>query len=145
MLEKLRKNLASFIAPQKNAMNLPREFLKYGNQKTMGPDWTQVVMSDKDLYTGYGYAAITRRANKVARTALENIRTDAETDDFTHPYLEAISNSTTFSDYAFWRDISTFLDLEGVYYLMALRASKGKRIGNVLEFKMLNPYNIRRV
>jgi hypothetical protein len=145
MFEKLRKNLASFIAPQKNAMNLPREFLKYGNQKTMGPDWTQVIMSDKDLYTGYGYAAITRRANKVAKTAIENVITQTDREEFDHPYLKLIRNSKLFSEYEFWRNISTYVDLEGVYYLMAVRAVEGERIGNIKEFKMLNPYNIRRV
>jgi len=35
--------------------------------------------------------------------------------------------------------------LEGVYYLMALRNFDGQRNGNVVEFKLLNPYNIRRV
>lgn len=144
MLDKFRKTLASFISPTKNSMSLPNQFLKYGN-KRMDYDGTQVVMRDEDLYTGYGYAAIKLRANKVAHLAMENIRTEAENEDAVHPYLELIYNSKLFSEFQFWRDISTFLDLEGVYYLMAIRNSSPDRMGNVQEFKLLNPYNIRRV
>lgn len=144
MLDNFRKTLASFISPNKNSMSLPNQFLRYGN-KRMDYDGTQVVLRDEDLYTGYGYAAIKLRANKVAHLAMENIRTDAEQEEFIHPYLDLIYNSKVYSEYQFWRDISTYLDLEGVYYLMALRNSADGRMGNVTEFKLLNPYNIRRV
>lgn len=102
-------------------------------------------MSDQDFYTGYAYAAIRKNANKVARLAMENVRTESEKEDFIHPYLPLITDSNTFSEHQFWRDISTFLDLEGVYYLMAIRAAADGRFGEVQEFKMLNPYNIKRV
>lgn len=143
-LNNLRKTIAQFIAPTKNAMSLPAQFLKYGG-KSMKSDWTEIIMSDQDLYTGYGYASIRNRANLVARLALENVYTDTDQEGFIHPHLDMISKSKTFTDYKFWSDISTYLDLEGIYYLMAVRASGEGKTGAVKEFKLLSPYNIRRV
>lgn len=144
MFDNIRKQLSRLIGTTRNAISLPQQFLKYGSGY-MNPDWTQVVMTDNDLYTGYGYAAIRNRSNTVAKIAVEDVKTDSEKDDFTHSYLDIISSSKTFSNYAFWHNISTYLDLEGVYYLMVVRAAEGERIGKPLEFKLLNPYNIRRV
>lgn len=133
--------------PFVNSMSLPRQFLKYGNKK-MFPAWTDVEMSDKDIYTGYCYAAIRNRSNKVAKIATEYVYTDSNGDNM-HPYLQIIDTSPTFSNYKFWSDISTYLDLEGVYYLLAIRSiitsDSETRYGNIKEFKLLNPYNIKRV
>jgi hypothetical protein len=143
-INNLRNSIKGFL--KVNSMSLPDLFLKYGSRgKNMLPDWTEVMMHDKDHYTGYGYASIVIRANMAAKIALENIRTESIKENFIHPYLTAITTSKTFSDYQFWHDISTYLDLEGVYYLMAVRAFDNNRIGTVKEFKLLNPYNIRRV
>lgn len=142
-MNKRFKWLSRLIAPAKNAMNLSTQFLKYGN-KGMRPNWTDVVISDQDLYSGYGYAAIRNRASNVARIASSNVRTVSEIEDLKHPYLEALDRSK-FSIYQFWRDISTYLDLEGVYYLMAVRNFNENRVGRVQEFKLLNPYNIKRI
>lgn len=125
-------------------MSLPNQYLKYG-RKAMRPDWTEIVMSDYDHYTGYGYAAIRNRAIKVARTAIDNLRVETEMESFVHPYVELIKNATKFTEFDFWETISTYLDLEGVYYLMAVRNVDGNRYGNIQEFKLLNPYRIRRV
>ena len=142
-MNKRFKWLSRLIAPAKNAMNLSTQFLKYGN-KGMRPNWTDVIISDQDLYSGYGYAAIRNRASNVARIASNNVRTVSEIEDLKHPYLEALDRSK-FSIYQFWRDISTYLDLEGVYYLMAVRNFNENRVGRVQEFKLLNPYNIKRI
>ncbi|MFA5300258.1 MAG: phage portal protein, partial [Lutibacter sp.] len=144
MFDKFRKSLSKLITSGLNSMSLPKEFLKYGN-RGMRSDWTDVVMSDADLYTGYGYAAIRNRANKVARIATKEITTESSKKNFEHPYIETISKSPTFSNYNFWQSISTYLDLEGVYYLMAIRAVSPEKVGHIKEFKLLNPYNIRRV
>lgn len=135
--------------------NLGNRFLRYGNKKAMVQDWSKVVMSDRDLYVGYPYAAISTRANKTSQLAINNLKTDAspelekaaksKEEEITHPYLDIISKSKTFSNYNFWYNISTFLDLEGVYYLMVVRNKQGNRTGNIQEFKLLNPYNIKRV
>lgn len=145
MLKQFRKSLAKFIAPALNSMSLPSQFLRYGNRKPMLPDWTEVVMSDEDFYTGYSYAAITKRANKVAQIALNNVTTESKQDDFEHPYLGIINKSSSFSDYEFWRDLSIYTDLEGVFYLLAVRNFDGDRYGDIQYFKILNPYNVRRI
>lgn len=150
MFDGLRKQIADRIySQQKNSMSLPQQFLKYGNKGNMVPNWTKVSMSDKDFYTGYSYAAIRNRANAAAKIALEGyVNTfGADNSDDIHPYLKLIDTSPTFTTYQFWNEISTYLDLEGVYYLMAIRAydENSGRYGNVTEFKLLNPYNIRRV
>lgn len=143
-INNLRNNIAGFL--KTNSMNLSNVFLKYGNRgRPMLPDWTEVVMHDKDHYTGYGYASISIRANMVASIALDNIRTDSPKKNFIHPYLKIISTSPDFTDYQFWHDTSTYLDLEGVYYLMAIRAVGENKVGNIKQFKLLNPYNIRRI
>jgi hypothetical protein len=151
------KSIQNLLSRQQNSVgdNLWRDFLKYGTKKTLVQDWSKVVMSDKDLYTGYSFAAINNRANKLAQMATENINTDANDSQKTaskrneteivHPYLDIIDTSKSFSNHFFWYSISTFLDLEGVYYLMALRTVEGERVGRVQEFKLLNPYNVRRI
>lgn len=151
------KTIQNFFAPQRNSVgdNLGRDFLKWGNRKPLVQDWSKVVMSDKDLYTGYSYAAINNRANKLAQIATENVKTNAtkelmqsskqKGEILEHPYIDIIDKSKTFSNYRFWYDISTFLDLEGVYYLLAIRNVEGERVGRVQEFKLLNPYNVRRI
>lgn len=143
-LQQIVSSIGKLLPSQKNSIDISQEFLRYGG-KRMQYDGMEVVISDQDVYTGYGYAAIKKRANAVATTALSNVFTESELKDKDHPYLDVISMSPTFSDYAFWHDISTYLDLEGVYYLMAVRNFSEKRRGNVLEFKMLNPYTIKRV
>ena len=133
----------------------PNAFLKYGNKRALVQDWARVVMSDKEMYTGYPYASIDRRANKVASLAKYNLKTDAtkevqkefkaKDEPVRHPYLDVIDKSKTFANRKFWYDISTYLDLEGVYYLLAVRTVADGRVGNVQEFKLLNPYNVRRI
>lgn len=138
---------------------MARSFLKYGNQKPLAQDWSSIIMDDSQLYQGYPYAAINVRANKLAQLATENVKTELseayenklnlEDDEYLHPYLEIINKSPTFSNYQFWYNVSTYLDLEGVYYLMAVRTIAGegdqKRLGNIQSFKLTSPYNIRRI
>ena len=144
-IEKARALVANIISPIKNsATSISNQFLKFGN-RSMDPGWTDVRISDRDLYTGYSYAAIRNRSNKVSKIANKNVRTESEVEDLLHPYLEVINTSPTFSNKQFWNEMSTFIDLEGVYYLMVVRAVGEDRVGNVQEFKLLNPYNIRRV
>lgn len=151
------KAAAKSFRTQDNSMGteFARDFLRRGNARPLVQDWSKVVMTDKDLYSGYPYAAINNRANKVAQLAKNNLKTDAsdsmmttsrlKQEEIIHPYVDIIDTSTTFSNYKFWYDISTFLDLVGVYYLFVLRTVEGDRIGNPLEFKLLNPYNVRRI
>ncbi len=134
------KNSLSRLLKTNNSIG--NDFLRYGNRK-MYSGWSDAEISDKDLYTGYSYAAIRNRANKVASLAINNCYTDSNNDKI-HPYLSLIQTSRDFSEYKFWNTISTYLDLEGIYYLMAIRKIENG-IGPVVSFKMLNPYNIKRV
>lgn len=155
MFDNIRKTLSRIIYSGRNAMSLPRQFLRYGTGKTMYPDWSQVMMSDPDHYTGYSYGAITKRARAVARVASQFLKTDLPDDknnDFVHPYIPLIRESLLFSENTFWQTISTYLDLEGVFYLMVLRNPNAaanpagtNEVGSPLQFKLLNPYNIQRV
>jgi hypothetical protein len=133
-----------------------QEFLRYGNRSTMLPDWSEIMMSDRDMNTGYMYAAIRNRANRVASVAKEFVHTDAaqalmdkakkEKTDLVHPYRQLIDDSDDFSNRDFWYRISTFADLKGVFYLMAVRTvGRGGTVGHIKEFKLLNPYNVQRV
>lgn len=144
-----------------SASSDPNSFLKYGNRhKRLLQDWSQVEMSDEDMYTGYSYAAIKKRANRASVLGRRFLYTEAapklmeaakaKDDQVKHPYLDLITKSKEFTQKKFWHDISTYLDLEGVYYLMAVRAvgvnaDGTAKIGAVQKFVMLNPYNVKRV
>lgn len=146
MFNSIRKRLSQILYPSStNSMSLPEQFRVYGNRREMTPDWTQVMMSDEDLYTGYPYAAIRKRANAVARFASEYLTTESKKKEFEHPYISLIRNSKYFSRRDFWYKISTYLDLEGVFYLMAVRNFDGEKFGEIKYFKLLSPYNVRRV
>lgn len=137
------------------------DFLNFGSRnKALMQDWSQVEMSDQDMYTGYSYAAIQKRANRASALGKKFLFTDAAKplllkakesgEEIEHPYLKLIRQSKEFSRRKFWHDISTYLDLEGVYYLMAVRAIKVNangetKVGAIQKFQMLNPYQVRRV
>lgn len=140
--------------------NPAADFLRYGNRKPMLQDWSQVEMSDEDMYTGYSYAAINKRANRASvlgknflyTKATDALMESAKKADKTveHPYLPLISGSKEFAENDFWREISTYLDLEGIYYLMAVRAVAQQqdgtvKVGAIQKFVLLNPYEVRRV
>lgn len=110
-------------------------------------DFGEILLSDKDLYRGYLYAAIKKRANRVAQMATENVKTRLNDNDDApnHPYLEVIDKSKTFSNHFFWKALSTFVDLEGSSYLLVLRNFNETRFGEPQEFKLLNPYNLTKV
>lgn len=141
ILTTIRNNLQHIL--QSNTMRLGDEFRRYGNRRLNALDY-ETALSDEEYYKGYGYAAIRNRANKVAEVAMENVTTESK-NDIPHPYLDLIYRSKNFSERKFWSDISTYLDLEGVYYLMAIRAIAPGRVGSIQQFKLLNPYKIRRV
>lgn len=152
--------------PQKNSMS-GREFLmgkdRYKGNDVLYPTWDEIKINDSDLYKGYSYAVIQKRGNKVASLARENITTwvnDEALDIFQqkeatplHPYLKLIEDSEEFTEKRFWKDISIYLDLCGVYYLGVVRniiPSRDKEkfpdlYSTPTKFIMLNPYEIRRI
>lgn len=161
------KNDTPEVAKNSNSP-LSREFFRSGSKnKPLLQDWSQVEMSDQDMYTGYSYAAIKKRANRASALGKKFLYTEASKEvmakakeaknetEIEHPYLTLIKESTEFTRRKFWHDISTYLDLEGVYYLMAVRAVAEKKdakegeldvkVGAIQKLVMLNPYNVRRV
>jgi len=144
------------------AIRSARDFLRNGNRERLYPTWSDIKMSDSDMYRGYSYAVIQKRGNKVASLAKNNLKTWANqevVDEFQkknetvmHPYLKLIEDSTKFTEKQFWKNISIYLDLAGRYYLGVVRNTV-KPFNPKLpvittdptEFVMLNPYEIRRV
>lgn len=138
------------------------DFLRYGNKtETLYPNWSQVKMSDRDMYKGYAYAAITRRANGVADIAMSRVRTKANKETLEafkklgeepiHPYLKLIRDSREFTEKEFWSMISIYLDLAGRYYIGCVRKAgrSNSRLPSVMsdvkKFVLLNPYEVNRV
>ena len=147
-----------------NGIMKGNEFLKYGpkNRRVLPPDWAELKMSDEDMYKGYTYAVIQKRANKVASLAKENLNTWVKPEvmdlfqkkeaDPIHPYLKLIEDSTDFSTKQFWKTICIYLDLAGVYYLAAVRDKIDPKnplapsiITDIKKFILLNPYEVKRV
>ena len=139
-----------------------RDFLRNGSRERLYPTWSDIKMSDSDMYRGYSYAVIQKRGNKVASLAKNNLKTYAKSeivDEFQkkneivwHPYLKLIEDSTKFTEKQFWKNISIYLDLAGRYYLGVIRnevKSLNPKLPTITtdptEFIMLNPYEIRRV
>jgi len=133
----------------------PNAFLKYGSRR-MPSTWTTPEINDQDFYTGYGFAVINKRANRSVVLGKKFLFTEAKEDimkkandegtSVTHPYLGLIRDSTDFSERDFWYNISTYLDLEGVFYLLAVRTvTASGRVGNIQKFELLNPYWVKPV
>lgn len=151
---RFKNALAAFKKTQNSGVD-PNAFLKYGSRK-MSSTWSTPEITDQDFYTGYGFAVINKRANRSVVLGKKFLYTSAKEDvikkanedrkQVVHPYLNLIHDSIDFTERDFWYDISTYLDLEGIYYLMAVRAiTKGGQVGNVQKFVMMNPYNVRPV
>jgi hypothetical protein len=154
----LRTRIANLIDPtQKNSRSdtpIGRQFLRYGNSMT--PNWSQLVMNEEDKYTGFGFATIHKRAVITAQLAINNLKTDAtksvmeaakqKGETVQHPYLKVIDESVDFSNYDFWYNAPTYLDLRGLFYVGVIRnVSESKRTGAVQSFQLLNPYKVERV
>lgn len=136
-------------------------FLRFGNgEKPLMQNWSDVKMSDENLYKDYGYAVITKRANRTSVLGRRFIETEAskktteeyqkKDQEIIHPYLAVIKRSKEYTKKQFWYEISTYLDLKGVYYLGTVRNSRitkdgGVSVGAVQQFVLINPYEVRRV
>lgn len=162
--EKLINALGGTVVKKTNNTAFGNEFLKYGNrgEKLVG-DWSEVKISDEDMYKGYSYAVIQKRGNKVASLAKTNLKTWAKpevvdayqkkNETVYHPYLKLVEDSKKFTTKQFYKNISIYLDLAGVYFLGVIRAKRESNdktkfpdiITDPKEFVMLNPYEMRRV
>ena len=140
-----------------------RDFLINGNRgDKLYPTWSDIKMPDSDMYSGYSYAVIQKRGNKVASLAKDNLKTLAnqeivdeyqkKEENVLHPYLKVIEDSSDFTEKQFWKNISIYLDLAGRYYLGVVRGvirPNNPKLPIITtdptKFIMLNPYEIRRV
>jgi hypothetical protein len=68
---------------------------------------------------------------------MEKAKAQGET--VVHPYLELIDRSLNFSNYEFWFNAPTFIDLKGLAYIGVIRAVGTGRVGDVVDFELLNP------
>ena len=161
--EKLINALGGQMTPRTTNSAFGNDFLKYGNRsKPLTPEWSEVKMSDEDMYKGYSYAVIQKRGNKVASLAKTNLNTlvkpevldifQKENKTPVHPYLKIIEGSKNFTVKQFYKNISIYLDLAGVYFLGVVRnkqTSNNAKFPDIItdakDFIMLNPYEIRRV
>lgn len=152
--KRFKSALAAFVKTNNGGPD-PNAFLRYGSRR-MPSTWTTPEISDEDFYTGYGFAVVNKRANRSVVLGKKFLYTSAKDEiikeanengeRIVHPYLDLIRDSIDFSERDFWYDISTYLDLEGIYYLMAVRTvTPNGRVGNIQKFTLLNPYNIKRV
>lgn len=132
-----------------------RHFLKHGNGKTTTPNWSQVIMSDYDVYSGTMYGAIKKRAVSTSLLATYHLKTKAKQElenqaktkeeKLVHPYIEIIDKSPTVTNWAFWSMNARRLDLKGITYILAVRNVAPNLVGEIQEFKLLNPYNVERI
>lgn len=163
--EKLINALGGSVVKKTSNTAFGKDFLKYGNRgrnAPLYPDWSEVKISDEDMYKGYSYAVIQKRGNKVSSLAKTNLNTwvkpevldEFQKKDATpqHPYLKLIEDSKNYTQKQFYKNISIYLDLAGVYYLGVVRNKRTSSVStlpdiitDVKEFVMLNPYEIRRV
>lgn len=154
--KRFKNALAAFSKTNNSVSPDPNAFLRYGGNKRMPSTWSTPDINDEDFYTGYGYAVINKRANRSVVLGKKFLYTDASESiieqanakktSVIHPYLSLIRDSIDFSERDFWYDISTYLDLEGIYYLMAVRTvTTGGKVGRIQKFVLLNPYWVRPV
>lgn len=153
---RFKSALAAFKKTENHGQVDPNSYLKFGGRNRMPSTWSTPEITDQDFYTGYGFAVINKRANRSVVLGKKFLFTEADEDivkraneegkRVNHPYLSLIKDSIDFAERDFWYDISTYLDLEGVYYLMAVRTvGANGRVGRIQKFSLLNPYNVRPV
>lgn len=138
-----------------NNSTLANEFLRFGSRPKMALNIDDAVLTDEDMYTGYGYAIIERRANRAVILGTEYTYTKSTKKDghsVEHPYLKLINDSLEFTAEDFWYEYSRYMDLEGVFYILAVRTvtttkmkNKYTKVGNIQSMEYLNPYQVKRV
>ena len=122
----------------------------------------EVNIEPEHLYRGYGYGIIRSVVNTGILTAEENIRTTcsslqreilAQADDqIEHPYKKLWQNSPYFSEYDFWKEFLTYIQLKGEFYIYmnrkplagATRYKKGTKnlMTQTAYMKIINPYEM---
>lgn len=159
-LNRVRNAVRAFVAEpatdKANNSALANQFLRFGSRPKMALNIDDAVLSDEDMYTGYGYTIIERRANRAVVLGTEYTYTKSTKKNtgqtIEHPYLKLINDSLDFSAEDFWYEYSRYMDLEGVFYVLAVRTVTNTtqkngwtKVGNIQKMELLNPYQVRRV
>ena len=103
---------------------LSQEYFRRGNQIAVENLLKDKEVNNTDLYSGYLFSALELRKNSFADFAEANIITKTENaniKDPYHPYLRLIEESTTITEYQFWLDLFTDLDMKGECFIFLLR------------------------
>jgi hypothetical protein len=157
-LTRVQNAVRALVAPsidKTNNSTIGNEFLRFGSRPKMALNIDEAVLTDEDMYTGVGYAIIERRANRAVVLGTEYTYTKSTKNKgraTEHPYLKIINDSLDFTAEDFWYEYSRYMDLEGVFYLLAIRGvAKAKqkngytKVGKLKSLEILNPYQVRRV
>lgn len=132
-------------------------------ERLMRSDNPDVEVDAQQLYRGYGYGIIRSVVNSGIIAAEENIRTTCSSlqreilakrdDQIEHPYKKLWQNSPYFSEYDFWKQFLTYIQLKGEFYIYMnrnlLASAKRYRPGthNLCGYtnymKIINPYEMQ--
>lgn len=111
--------------PVKNGLSpLSQEYFRRGNQIAAQNLLREKTRDNEDLFRGYLFSALELRKNSFADFAENNIITDSENPNIEnpyHPYLKLIEESTLTTEYQFWLDLMTDLDMKGECFIFLLR------------------------
>lgn len=103
---------------------LSHDFWRTGRVKALENILTDKERSEKDLFSGYLFAALDLRKTVFSEFCEENIVTRVYNDHSfqeKHLYLDLIESSNKSTEFDFWNDIMSDWDTKGEFYLFILR------------------------
>ena len=134
-------------------------WLKTSRKRPLLNNTSSVQIEKEHLYRGYGYGIIRSVVNTGILTAEENIRTTcsstqreilaASDEQIEHPYKKLWQNSPYFSEYDFWKNYLTYIQLKGEFYIYMTREPRTQRgrVKNLMSptayMKIINPYEMK--
>jgi HK97 family phage portal protein len=110
-------------------------------------------LTREQQYTGIIYRAFTTIANRTAQVLINNLvlkdgNGEVIDDKTKHPYLLAIDESSSFTNFEFYYALATYLQLTGFAPVLAVRnyreGANGliTSVGDIKEFKLIRPYDL---
>lgn len=103
---------------------LSQDFWRTGRVKALENIFNDREHTEKDLFSGYLFAALDLRKTVFSEFCEENIVTRVHNEHSLqdkHLYLSLIENSTKSTEFDFWNDIMSDWDMKGEFYLFLLR------------------------
>lgn len=74
---RIKNAVGAFMKAQNDSGVDGNAFLRYGSRRSMPAMWSQPEITDKDFYTGYGFAVINKRANRAVSLGKNYLYTKA--------------------------------------------------------------------